>query len=131
MAKGTAFSNSLLEFIFTATTLTIPADLYIGLYTGDPSTGSQTTNEISYPGYARVALVRGAAFTVTGNSVSPTANVTFPTSTGGTAVATFVGIGSLTTGAGVVYYSGACSPTIVCSTGIAPVWENTSTITES
>ena len=41
--------------------------------------GNQTTNETAYTSYARVAVARtSGGWTVTGNSVSPTANIDFP-----------------------------------------------------
>jgi hypothetical protein len=85
MSKGNTFESDLLALIFNATAIADLADndassplthLQVALHTADPGEGgSQTTSEIAYTGYARVAVIRtSAGWTVTGNSVSPTAN---------------------------------------------------------
>lgn len=106
--------------------------LYVSLHTADPGeAGDQTTNEIAYTSYARVAVARsGAGWTVTANSVSPAADVSFPAGTGGSGTATHFGIGTAASAAGVLLYSGTVSPNIVCGNGITPVLKSTSTITE-
>ena len=59
---------------------TTAGSLYISLHTADPGeTGSQTTSEIAYTNYARVAVARsGAGFTVSGNTTTNAADVSFP-----------------------------------------------------
>ena len=107
MSKGNVYENDLLKLIFTATAIANIADnaasspltsLYVSLHTADPGeAGDQTTNECAYTSYARVAVTRsGAGFTVTNNSVSPAADVTFPAATGGTETATHFAIGTAT-----------------------------------
>jgi hypothetical protein len=62
------------------------------LYSAAPSDSAAGT-EITYTGYARVAVARsGAGFTVTGNSVSNAAAVTFGACTSGTPTATHFAI---------------------------------------
>src|SRR6185437_5022900 len=60
---------------------------YISLHTNDPTTtGGQNTNEVSYTGYARVAVARTTAgWTVTNANATctPNANIQFAASTGG------------------------------------------------
>lgn len=101
---------------------TTAGSLYIGLYTADPGeTGDQTTTEVAYTGYARVAVTRGAGFTVTGNSVALAADVTFPASSSAGSTAGYWGIGTAASpGAGVLLYSAAISPTIACTSGVTP-----------
>lgn len=144
MSKTNSLENSLLELIFKNTNIANVGDatglrgsstagsLYFSLHTADPGeAGDQTTNEIAYTSYARVAVARSAAgFTVTGNSVSPAADVTFPAGTGGSGTATHFGIGTASSGAGVLLYKGALSPNIVCGNGITPIVDSTSTVTE-
>ena len=105
---------------------------YVSLHTSDPGeAGDQTTNEIAYTSYNRVAVARsGSGWTVTVNSVSPAATVTFPAGTGGSGTATHFGVGTASSGAGVLLYKGAISPTIVCGSGITPSLTTASTITE-
>ncbi len=141
MSKGNTFENDLLKLIFNATTIANIAinataspltNLYVSLHTADPGeAGDQTTNETAYTSYARVAVARtSGGWTVTGNSVSPVANVDFPSCTGLTATITHFGVGSLSSTAGVLYYSGTVTPNIAVSTGVTPRLTTASTITE-
>jgi hypothetical protein len=115
----------------TAGTATL---LYFSLHTADPTdAGTQTSNEVAYTSYARVGVTRGAGFTVSGTSptsVSPAAAVNFPAATGGTATATFFGIGDSASGAGNLLYAGAISPSISISTGVTPQLTVATAVTE-
>ena len=141
MSKSNAFENSLLKLIFNATAIANLADnaasspltnLYVSLHTADPGeAGDQSTSEATYTGYARVAVARTTGgWTVTNNSVSPVANIDFPNCTGGTNTITYFGVGTASTGAGVLYYSGTVSPSISVSSGVTPRLTTASTITE-
>src|SRR5215213_3306860 len=84
-----------------------PGSLYISLHTADPgNAGDQTTRECSYTGYARVAIARGAAFTLTSQTISNTSTVTFGTNTGSSQTATHWAIGKSSSGAGEIICSG-------------------------
>lgn len=143
MGKSATFDNDLLQLIFNAVAIANIADnagsspltnLYVSLHTADPGAGgNQSTNEISYTGYARIAVARtSGGWTVTGSSVSPNAAIVFGEMTGGAGgTATFAAIGTLASGAGKILYSGALSPTIPVSVSVAPVIKTTSSITES
>lgn len=141
MSKGNTFENDILKLFFNATAIadlaqddgSSPAtNLYVSLHTADPGeTGTQATNEIAYTSYARVAVARsGAGFTVTNNSVSPAATVSFPAGTGGSGTATHFGIGTASSGAGYLMYKGTVTPNIVCGNGITPQLTTASAITE-
>ena len=111
-----------------------PGSLYLSLHTADPTAGgNQSSSEISYTGYARVAVARSSGgFTVTGNSVSPAALEAFAASTGGTGgTAAYFGIGTAASGAGVLLYAGPISPTIAISSGVTPELTTATAITES
>jgi hypothetical protein len=141
MSKGNTFENDLLRLIFNAVAIPNIADnaatspltnLHISLHTADPGeAGDQTTSEIAYTSYARVAVARtSGGFTVTANSVSPVANIDFPTGTGGSGTATHWAVGTAASGTGKILYKGAISPTIVCGNGITPRLTTASTVTE-
>lgn len=141
MSKGNTFENDFLRLVFNAAAIANIADnaasspltnLFVSLHTADPGeAGDQTTSEIAYTSYARVAVARsGSGFTVTGNSVSPAANIDFPTGTGGSGTATHFGIGTAASGAGKLLYKGSISPTIVCGNGITPRLTTASAVTE-
>jgi len=97
---------------------------YVALHTADPGdAGNQSTNEVSYTGYARVAVARTAGgWTVSGNQVSNTATVQFGECTAGSATATHFSVGLLTSGAGDILYSGALSASRSISSGITPLF---------
>jgi len=140
---GDTFEGDILKLIFTATAIANIADnaasapltdLYVSLHTADPDdNGSQTTNEISYTGYARVAVARsGSGWTVTNNSVSPAANIDFAISTGGTGgTATHAVIGTASSGTGKILGICTLSPSIVVSSGVTPRLTTASTFTLS
>lgn len=145
MSKGDTFENDLLRLIFNATAIANIADnaaaspltnLYVSLHTGDPGeAGNQTTSECNYTSYARVAVARtSGGWTVTGNSVSPVANIDFPNPTNATNLpqtATHAAVGTAASGTGKILYKGALSPTIaITNTGVTPRITTGSTITE-
>lgn len=141
MSKSNSLETSLLGLLFNATAIANIADnaasspltnLYVSLHTADPGeAGSQTTSEATYTSYARVAVARtSGGWVVTGNSVSPAAAITFPEATGGTNTITHFGIGTASSGAGVLLYSGTVTPSLSVSTGVTPLLKTTSTITE-
>lgn len=144
MSKSDTFENDLLLLIFKNTTIanigdatgivgsTAAGSLYVAMHTSDPGeAGSAVTNETAYTGYARVAVARGAGFTVTGNSVSPAANVDFgecTASPGGSL--TYFSVVNTASGAGKILYSGTLTPNIAMAVGVIPRVKTTSTITE-
>lgn len=144
MSKSNTAENSWLLLLFNNTNFANIGDatglrgsstagsFYVSLHTADPGeAGSAVTSECAYTSYARVAVARSSAgFTVTGNSVSPAANVDFPECTGGTETATHFGIVTSSSGAGTLMYSGTITPNISISTGVTPRLKTTSTITE-
>ena len=143
MSKSNSWETDLLNLLFKNIDAALIGDagglrgsvaagsLYLSLHTADPGEGGdQTTNEIAYTSYARVAVTRGAGFTVTGNSVSPAANVDFPAGTGGTGTATHFGVGAASSGVGKLLYSGTISPNIVCGDGITPRLTTATAVTE-
>lgn len=142
MSKGDTFENDLLKLIFNATAIANIADnaasspltnLYVALHTADPGeTGTQSTNEAAYTGYARVAVARtSGGWTITGNSVSPTADITFGTWTGGATTAlTHASVGVASSGATKILYKGALSSSITPGSGVTPKITTGSTITE-
>lgn len=144
MSKSNTHENDYLKLIFNNVTMTLIGDaagilasaaagsLYFSLHTADPGeAGDQTTNEVAYTSYARVAVARsGAGFTVSTNTVALVANVTFPAGTGGSGTATHWGIGASSSGAGKLLYKGAISPSIVCGNGVTPQLTAGTVVTE-
>lgn len=142
MGKSNTFDNQVLALYFNATTIANIAinatsspltSLFVSLHTADPTAaGNQSSSEIAYTSYARVAVARtSGGWVVTGGSVSPAANIVFPTGTGGSGTATFMGVGVASSGATELLYSGPISPAIVCGNGVTPTLTTATTGTES
>lgn len=132
MSASNAMENGILLLLFNNTDFAGIGDagglqnsatagsLYVSLHTGDPGeAGSQTTSESAYTNYARVAVARsGAGWTVSGNAVSNAAAITFPACGVTGSTITHFGIGTDSSGAGTLLFSGTCS--LVVSSGITP-----------
>lgn len=142
MSKGDTTEGGILGLIFEAETFEGIAEDYSGspattvldvaLHTADPGEGgTQSTNEASYPNYARQSLARGgspAGWVRDGNSVSPAADISFPEA-GALADETIthasIGFG------GTILYRGAITPEIVVASGVTPkLLAEGSTVTE-
>lgn len=140
MAKSTAFAGGLLGLALNnAAIASLGANRYLALHTADPGAGgNQSTNEATYPGYARVEQVAGAEWEITDNVASPAANIEFPLGTAGAdQTVTHWSIGTAASGGGVIIYSaelvnsaGDPLPKLVTE-GDAPVIFSASTITET
>lgn len=142
MGKGATFDNQLLKLIFNATAIANVADnaasspltnLYVSLHTADPTAaGNQSSSEATYTGYSRVAVARTTGgWTVTTNSVSPAATISFPACTGGSNTITNWAVGTASTGAGEILYTGTVSPNIAVANGVTPQLTTASTISEA
>src|SRR5574342_681075 len=132
MAKSNTFENDLLLLIFNNADIALIGDaagiqnsatagsLYVSLHTADPGeAGAQNTNETTYTGYARVAVARsGAGWTVSANAVANAAAITFGQCTSGTPTITHFGVGTDSSGAGKLLYSGALTASLAVSPGI-------------
>jgi len=144
MSKSNTHETDYLKLIFNNTTMSLVGDatgvvgsgaagsLYFSLHTADPGeAGDQTTSEVAYTSYTRVAVARTTGgFTVSGNAVSLVANVTFPAGTGGSGTAAYWGVGASSSGAGKLLYKGAISPSIVCGSGVTPQLTAGTVVTE-
>ncbi len=137
MSASNAFETALLNLYFLNTDHANVGDaaglqnsaaagsFYISLHTADPGeTGTQATSETAYTGYARVAVARsGAGWTVSGNTVSNAAVVTFGNCTAAPGAAvTYFGIGSDASGAGNLFLSGALGASYQPAVGNAPTF---------
>jgi hypothetical protein len=143
MPMSSAFQNLILNHLFLnsdvanvgdATGLrgsTTVGSLYVAGHTASPGAGgSQSTNEIAFTGYVRRDVPRTApGFTVTGNVLTFTADVSLGACTTGSGTITDVSIGLASSGAGVVAVYGTLTPTIAVSAGVTPIITTGSTVT--
>lgn len=146
MSKSNFLENAILNLIFRAVAIANIADnaasspltnLYWSLHTADPGeAGTQSTSEVTYGSYARVAVARttGGMTNSTAGSTSPAANVVFPPATSPALptvqLVTHAGIGVASSGATNLLYSGPVTPNINVSTGVQPIMTTASAITE-
>ena len=141
MSKSSAFENDWLKLVFNGTAIANLADnaaaspltsLYVSLHTGAPGdAGTQATSECAYTSYARVAVARTTGgWTVTGNSVSPAADISFPAATGGTETASHFAVGVASSGAQKVLYHGTLTPNVSITSGVTPKITTATTIQE-
>lgn len=134
--KSDAWEKALLSLVFHGKSVpgvargnTSDGFLYVSLHTADPQAGDQSTNEIDYIGYERVAVRRDpTGWSIRGNSVSPVEDVEFPIGKGGSGTATFIGVGIES---GFLLWSGPLVPSVDCGNGIQPILAKESTITEN
>lgn len=148
MTISNTTEDAILNLIFRAVTwagyasaVGTETNIGISLHTADPAdAGTATTSEMTtgaYTGYTRVNVGRTTgAWTASagGGSISPVANIDFPAGTGGTGAtagwfATAASNATPPTGAAVILWSGAISPTIACGNGVTPRLTTASTIT--
>jgi hypothetical protein len=126
-----ALENAFMLLFFNATNWANVADnaasspitnWQLSLHTASPAdAGSQTTSEIAYTSYARKAVARtSGGFTVTGGQAVLAANQDFVAGTGGSGTATHFGIGTASSGAGILEMFGTVTPNIVTGNGVTP-----------
>lgn len=135
MSKGNTFENDVVKLVFqgTAFSWNANANLYVSLHTADPGeAGSQTTSEAAYGSYARQAVARDATgWDVSGNEASNDDLIQFPQCTSGSETLTYFAVGTASSGAGQILYSGALSSSLAVSSGIQPQFAaNALTVTE-
>ena len=136
MSKSNAWEEGLQKLTFNNTTFatvgdatgivgsTADGNLYVSLHTADPGeAGTQATSETTYTDYARVAVVRtSSGWTVSVGAVSNAAAVSFPACGATGATLTYFGVGTGSSGAGVLLYSGALTASLIVSSGITPAF---------
>lgn len=145
MSKGNTFENDLLLLIFNNTDIADIGDagglqnsatagsLYVALHTADPGeAGTAATSEATYTNYARVAVARsGAGWTVSGNSATNAAQITFPQCGASGNTITYVSITTASSGTSKILYSGALNSSLAVALNITPLFAASGlTITE-
>jgi hypothetical protein len=131
------FSNTtedaILNLIFSATTWANYAinassspetNIVMSLHTADPGdTGTGTTSEAAYTSYARVNVARSTGFNAASSgSVSPAAQISFPTSGASGTTITHMAAGKSGGGATALIMSGTVTPNIaIGAAGITPI----------
>jgi hypothetical protein len=141
MSKGNTFENDFLKLILWGTAIANIADnaasapltqLHLALHTADPGEGGdQTTNEVTYTGYARKALNRdNTGFSITDNVATLAADQVFGTCTAGPQTTTHFSLGTASSGAGKILWKGPITPNIAILIGGSPTLKAATNINE-
>lgn len=142
--KGNTNSANLLKIIFQAVvaianladnaSVSPLTNLFVSLHTADPTAaGTQSSSEAAYTGYARVAVARtSGGWSISAETISNVAAITFPACTGGSETETWFGVGTASSGAGVLLWAGPLTSSLAVSNGITPSFAAGSlTVTEA
>ena len=102
MSFSNTFETHVLNYVFTATSVTRPTAWYLALFTSNPAEDASGT-EVSTSGtaYAR----QSASFTVSGNTASNSAAIEFPTATASYGTVSHVGVFTASSGGDLVAYA--------------------------
>lgn len=113
MSFSNTFETHVLNYVFTATSVTRPTAWYVALFTSNPAEdGSGTEVSTSGTAYAR----RTVAFTVSGNLATNNAAIEFPTATASFGTVTHIGVFDASTSGNLIAYS-ALSASKAIATG--------------
>lgn len=112
MPATNALDNKVAQYLFQNGPEPLPAEvdtLYLSLHNASPGKyGNQTTHEVVYTPYARIAIERSEdGFDVVNALASNAAALEISAATAGTANATHFGIGTAVSGAGELLFYGA------------------------
>ena len=145
MPIGSTLENQLLNMLLAGKAIanvsaTAGATVtWVALHTADPSSGTQTTNEVSsatFTGYARTSVDRSTGgWTASGSgpaTASPNATITFPqlTSTS-TGTAAYWSVGTSSSGGGQIICNGPLTPSISLGQNVTPQITTGSSVTMS
>jgi hypothetical protein len=102
MSFSNTYETHVLNYVFTATSVTRPTAWYLALFTSNPAEDASGT-EVSTSGtaYAR----QSAAFTVSGNTASNSAAIEFPTATASYGTVSHVGVFTASSGGDLIAYA--------------------------
>lgn len=131
MPKSSTTASNVLKLVLQAVAWANMADnaaaspytnVYLSLHTADPGVGNaQTTNEVAYTDYLRVAVARtSGGWDVVSNVADNTALVQFAQCGVTGATATHVAIGTNSSGAGNVLWAGALNSSLAIAQNIQP-----------
>jgi len=106
MSFSNTFETHVLNYVFTATSVTRPTAWYLALFTSNPADDASGT-EVSTSGtaYAR----QSAAFTVSGDTASNNAAIEFPTATASFGTVSHVAVFDAATSGNLIAYAALTS----------------------
>ena len=111
MSFSNTFETHVLQYVFTADSVTRPTAWYVGLFTADPTDTGSGATEISGNAYARVS----ATFTVSGNAATTSAAVEFAAATGSWGTISHIGIFDAASGGNLIAHSALTASKAIAS----------------
>ena len=127
MSMSNSSENKVLKALLQGTDIDFraSANLYLALFTADPTESGLFTNEATYTGYARVAMPKASAWTDGGSTFTNSVLLQFPQCTAGSNTITHFAVCTLASG-GEVVVSGALNASLNISSGIQPQFSSAS-----
>ena len=121
MSMSNTAENKVLKALLQGTDIDFRAsdNLYLALFTADPTESGVFTNEANYTGYARATLAKTTAWTDGGSTFTNAGLIQFPQCTGGNNTITHFAVCTLSS-AGEIVVSGALNSSLNISSGIQP-----------
>jgi len=113
MSFSNTFETHVLNYVFTATSVTRPTAWYLALFTSNPAEDASGT-EVSTSGTAYVR--KTVSFTVSGNLATNSGAIEFPTATSSFGTVTHIGVFDASTSGNLIAYS-ALSASKAIATG--------------
>ena len=113
MSFSNTFETHVLNYVFTATSVTRPTAWYVALFTSNPAEDGSGT-EVSTSGTAYVR--KTVSFTVSGNLATNSGAIEFPTATASFGTVTHIGVFDASTSGNLIAYS-ALSASKAIATG--------------
>lgn len=101
MSFSNTFETHVLQYVFTADSVTRPTAWYVGLFTADPTDTGSGATEITGNNYSRVS----ATFSVTGATATTSAAVEFAAATGSWGTISHIGIFDAASGGNLIAHS--------------------------
>lgn len=105
MSFSNTYETHILNYAFTASSVTRPTAWYVGLFTSNPGEGQGGT-EISGNGYVR----KSATFTVSGNTGTTSNIIEFPAATGSWGTISYIAIFDASTNGTQIAYAALATP---------------------
>ena len=111
MSVSNTFETHVLQYVFTADSVTRPTAWYVGLFTADPTDTGSGATEITGNNYSRVS----ATFTVSGNAATTSAAVEFSAATGSWGTISHIGIFDAASGGNLIAHSSLTASKAIAS----------------
>ena len=121
MSMSNTAENKVLKALLQGTDIDFraSANLYLALFTADPTESGSFANEANYTGYARAVMPKSTAWADGGSTFTNAGLIQFPQCTGGSNTITHFAVCTLASG-GEVVVSGALNASLNISSGIQP-----------